>query len=147
MRPPPTFENGELKVMRILNFRGAALLLAVLGAGMAAQTARADIKNFEFQLVKSEVGAGVATIEVRLIDKRNGRPVPNAVIFATRIDMAPERMPTMTAPLAQLPSPQPGTYAFKTDLIMAGNWKLSLAARIQGETETLQSELVLKATQ
>ncbi len=55
-------------------------------------------------------------------------------------------MPTMTAPLEQLLSTQPGIYAFKTDLIMAGSWRLSLAAKLQGENETLHTELVIKAT-
>jgi hypothetical protein len=120
----------------------AALAAMIAHVGMAS----ADITNFEFQLVKSEVKSGAARIEVRLIDKRTGKPVPDALIFAKRIDMAPDRMPTMTAPLDQLPSTQPGIYAFKTELMMAGSWRLSLAAKVQGETETLQGELVIKAT-
>ena len=50
--------------------------------------------------------------------------MPDAVIFAKRIDMAPDGMPTMEAPIEQLPSTEPGVYRFKTNLSMAGGWQL-----------------------
>ena len=87
-----------------------------------------------------------AVVAVRLVDKRTGKPVPDAVIFAKRIDMAPDGMPTMTAPLEQLPSTEPGVYRFKTSLAMEGGWQLSLGAKVQGETGTVENKLVLKAT-
>ena len=83
---------------------------------------------------------------MRLVDKRSGAAVPDAVIFATRIDMAPDGMPTMTAPIEALPSTEPGVYRFKTNLMMAGGWRLSLAAKLQGETGTLENKLVLRVT-
>ncbi len=52
--------------------------------------ARADVKDFEFQLVQNELKKGDAVVVVRLVDKRTKKPVPNAVIFAKRIDMAPD---------------------------------------------------------
>jgi hypothetical protein len=58
--------------------------------------------------------------------------------------MAPDGMPTMAAPLEQMPSVEPGVYRFKTGLPMQGNWQLSLAAKVQGETGTIESKLVLK---
>jgi hypothetical protein len=36
-------------------------------------------------------------------------------------------------------------YRFKTDLTMEGSWQLSLAAKVQGETGTVQNKLALKA--
>ena len=60
--------------------------------------------------------------------------------------MAPDGMPTMTAPLEQVPSTEPGIYRFKTNLTMAGGWRLSLGAKVQGETGTVENKLVLKAT-
>jgi hypothetical protein len=59
--------------------------------------------------------------------------------------MAPDGMPTMTAPLEPVPATEPGTYRFKTNLMMEGGWQLSLAAKVQGETGTVQNRLVLKA--
>lgn len=118
----------------------AALSLAALSA------AHADIDDYEFRLVQSDIKQGNgAIVTVRLVDKRSGKAVPDAVIFATRIDMAPDGMPTMTAPIEVLPPTEPGIYRFKTNLMMAGGWQLSLGAKLQGETGTLENKLVLKA--
>lgn len=109
------------------------------------QAVRAEIKDYEFQLVQTEVKHGDAELAVRLVDKRIGKAVPDAVIFSKRIDMAPDGMPTMAAPLETLPSTEPGVYRFKTALSMAGNWQLSLSAKVQGENGTLDSKLIVKA--
>jgi hypothetical protein len=108
---------------------------------------RADVQDYEFQLVQSEVKTGDSgIIAVRLINKRTAKPVPDAVIFAKRVDMTPDGMPTMKAPIELLPSTEPGVYRFKVNLSMAGSWQLSLGAKVQGETGTVESKLVLKAT-
>jgi hypothetical protein len=124
-----------------------AALAAVVAATLSAPTiSHADIKNYEFVLVSPEVKkSDRAEIDVRLIDKRSGKGVSDAVIFASRLDMAPDGMPTMAAPLEAAPSKEPGTYRFKADLPMAGNWRLSLGAKVQGEEETLEGQLVVKA--
>ena len=119
-----------------------AVLLAAVGA-----TALADSKDYEFQLVDKEVKQGETAIAVRLVHKPSGRAIPDAVIFAKRIDMGPDDMAAMTAPLEPLPSTEPGVYRFKTNLTMAGNWALSLGAKVQGETGTVENKLILKATQ
>lgn len=120
---------------------GAVLLgLALTGP------VRADIKDYEFQLVQNEVKEGDAVVAVRLIDKRSGKPVPNAVIFAKRIDMAPDGMETMTSTVEEVPSTEPGVYRFKARLTMVGGWRLSLGAKVQGETGTVENKLVFKAT-
>jgi|SRR6187551_3338943 hypothetical protein len=133
--------------MKTLSNRRVAL--AVLGAlALTAVTApaRADVKDFEFQLVQSEVKKGNgAIVAVRLVNKKTGQPVPNAVFAAKRIDMAPDAMAEMVSPLEQLPATEPGVYRFKTNLSMVGRWQLSLGAKVQGETGTIQSKLVLKA--
>lgn len=105
----------------------------------------AELKDYVFELVKGEMKQGLAVIDVRLVDKRSGKPVRDAVVFARRIDMAPEGMPTMTAPIEPQPSPRPGVYRFRTDLTMEGGWQVSLAAKVQGEAGTVQNKLVLKA--
>jgi hypothetical protein len=45
-----------------------------------------------------------------------------------------------------MPSTEPGVYKFKATLSMAGGWQLSLGAKVQGETGTVENKLVLKAT-
>jgi hypothetical protein len=120
----------------------AALVGLVWVAGFSP--ALADIKNYEFRLVKAEVPKGDAIVAVQLVDKKTSKPVPGAVISAKRIDMAPDGMEMMDSPLEQVASDVPGEYRFKTNLAMPGRWQLSLGAKIQGETGTLQSKLVLK---
>ena len=121
-------------------------LVAALPLAAVAVPALADIKDYEFRLVQSELkqGNGV-TVAVQLVDKRSGKPVPDAVIFAQRIDMAPDGMEMMASPIEAIPSTEPGTYRFKTNLSMAGGWRLSLGAKVQGETGTLENKLILKA--
>jgi hypothetical protein len=126
--------------------RAAAAAIAAVLSMAVLSTARADITDYEFRLVQTDVRQGNgAIVVVRLVDKRSGNTVPDAVIFASRIDMAPDGMPSMAAPIDVLPSTEPGVYRFKTNLMMAGGWQLSLAAKIQGETGTLENKLVLKA--
>lgn len=129
----------QRKILRAAAF-GAAVLF-----GMSTN-ARADIADYEFQLVEPSVKQGAATLAVKVVHKASGRAMPDAVIFARRLDMGPEKMEAMIAPLEPLPSDVPGLYLFKTDLSMAGQWALSLAAKVQGETGTLQSKLIVKAT-
>lgn len=126
--------------------RAAAAALAAVLSVAALTAARADIADYEFRLVQTDIKQGSgAIVAVRLIDKRSGKAVPDAVIFATRIDMAPDGMPTMAAPIEALPSTEPGVYRFKANLMMAGGWQLSLGAKVQGETGTIENKLVLKA--
>ncbi|WP_262031710.1 FixH family protein [Microvirga sp. Mcv34] len=114
-------------------------------AGTLPPVSTAELKDHAFELIRDEVKQGEAMVDVRLVDRRSGTSVPDAVVFARRIDMAPDGMPTMTAPIEPMPSPEPGIYRFKTNLAMEGGWQLSLAAKVQGEIGTVQNRLVLKA--
>jgi hypothetical protein len=125
-----------------------ALRAALIGVAMTGSVtvARADIKDYEFQLVDQTVKKGDAIIAVRLIHKPDGKPVPDAVIFATRLDMTPDGMQEMATKIAPIPSTEPGVYKFKATVSMAGGWQLSLGAKVQGEAGTVDSKLVIKAT-
>ena len=79
-------------------------------------------------------------------NKLTGKPVPDAVIFTTRLDMAPDGMASMATKIAPVPGAEPGTYRFKADVSMAGGWLLSLGAKVQGETGTVEGKLVFKAS-
>lgn len=121
-----------------------ASLVFVLAFPLAALAASRD---YAFQLVQPEVAQGAdAKIAVRLVDKRTGGAVADAVIFATRLDMAPDGMETMTTSVEALSSTEPGIYLFRVDLSMDGGWRLKLAAKVQGELETVEGELVLRVT-
>jgi hypothetical protein len=123
--------------------RAALTGVAVMGF---ATLARADMKDYEFQLVDQAIKAGPdKTIAVRLVNKTTGKAVPDAVIFASRLDMAPDGMQEMTTKLTPMPGTEPGTYRFKANVSMAGHWQLSLGAKVQGETGTVENKLVIQA--
>jgi len=123
-----------------------ALRVVLIGIALAgsATLVRADIKDYE--LVDQTVKKGDAVISVRLVHKPDGKPVSDAVIFARRLDMAPDGMETMKTTIEAMPSTEPGIYKFKAEVTMEGGWQLSLAAKVQGETGTVENKLVIKAT-
>jgi hypothetical protein len=122
-----------------------AALIAIAMAGSIA-IARADIKDYKFELVDPTVQAGPdKIITVKLMNTKTGKPVPDAVIFATRLDMAPDGMQEMATKIAPMPGGEPGTYKFKATFGMAGRWQLSLGAKVQGETGTVENRFVITA--
>ena len=129
----------------IKNYTRAAAVAAALTMAMATMPAWADVKDYEFQLVSKEVKKGDAVIAVKLVHKPSGRAIPDAVIFAKRIDMGPDGMGEMAAKLDPVPGGEPGVYQFKTNLDMAGRWALTLGAKVQGETGTVQTKLIVNA--
>jgi YtkA-like protein len=129
----------------IKNYTRVAAFAAVLTMAMATMPAWADVKDYEFQLVSQEVKKGNAVIAVKLVHKPSGRAIPDAVIFAKRIDMGPDNMASMAASLEPVAGGEPGIYQFKTNLEMAGRWALTLGAKVQGETGTVQSKLIVNA--
>ena len=132
-----------MSVLTRRSFAAAATIAAVWVA--LASPSLASVQDYEFQLVQGEVKRGDgAIISVRLVNKGSGKAVPDAVIAAKRIDMAPGGMADMAGRIEQLPSTEPGVYCFKANLSMQGSWQLSLAAKVQGENGTVESKLVLK---
>src|SRR5438445_4000353 len=98
-------------------FAAAAFLVAISLSG----TAFAGANDYVFEPVKAEVKKGDDVIvAVRLKHKPTGKPVADAVIVTTRIDMGPDGMGEMFSKLTPVPSDEPGVYAFKTELAMAG---------------------------
>jgi hypothetical protein len=133
--------------MNVFNMKRSAMaaLIGLACAGFVSN-AWAGIGDYEFQLVQNEIKkGGDAVLAVRLIDKRTGKPVPDAVIIAKRVDMAPDGMAEMAEPIEQLPSTEPGVYRFKAAVVMPGGWRLSLGAKVQGEFGTAESKLEFKA--
>jgi hypothetical protein len=123
--------------------KAALIGVAVIGFSTLA---RADIRDYEFQLVDQTLKAGPdKTIAVRLVNKTTGKPVPDAVIFASRLDMTPDGMQEMATKLTPMSGAEPGTYRFKANVSMAGHWQLSLGAKVQGETGTVENKLVIQA--
>ena len=125
--------------------RTCVLVLAL--ATSFATRAIATSDDYSFEPVTAEVKKGDdVTVAVRLVQKSTNKPVSDAVIAKTRIDMAPDGMPTMDSPLTPIPTTEPGTYSFKTSFPMAGRWQLSIAAKVQGEPETVVGKVTYNVT-
>ncbi|MDX3965092.1 MAG: FixH family protein [Bradyrhizobium sp.] len=123
----------------------AAAVAATLS--LAATAAMAGAGDYAFEPVNPEMKKGDdVTLAVRLTNRQTGKPVADAVIFKTRVDMAPDGMAEMESAVAPLPSSEPGVYAFKTDLPMAGRYQVTLSAKVQGEPDTVTGKVVVKAT-
>ena len=104
------------------------------------------VNDYAIELVDQTIKyGGGAVITIRVVHRPTQRSVPDAVFFIRRLDMEPDRMADMTAPLALLPDTLPGYYQFETDLLMGGSWALTLVAKLPGEEGALQSRLVLQA--
>jgi hypothetical protein len=129
----------------IRKFVLAGVAIAVAASFSAAAMAGAN--DYVFEPVKAEMKKGDDVIvSVRLKHKTTGRPVTDAVIIQSRIDMSPDGMGEMTSPITLMPSTEPGVYSFKTDLPMAGRYLLSLGTKVQGERETVVGKVTLRAT-
>lgn len=108
--------------------------------------ARPNVGSYRFELVDKEINQGSgAIITVRLVHSQTGGVVPNAIVFISRIDMSPDGMGGMTAPLEPVPDVLPGHYRFETDLMMEGDWALTLVAEVPGTKDIVQGRLVLSA--
>lgn len=117
----------------------SALLTANL-AGMSVASAAG--KDYRFDLVgKPTVSNGKDMVQVRLLHIPDNKPVTGAVVFESRADMGPQGMPTMTAPIKALPQTSPDTYVFEVEPGMTGTFAITLAAKVQGEAETIRGTL------
>lgn len=119
-----------------------AALAATLS--LAASAAMAGAGDYAFEPVTPQMKKGEdVTLAVRLTNKQTGKPIPDAVIFKSRLDMAPDGMAEMESAVAPLPSREPGVYAFKTDLPMAGRYQMTLSVKVQGEPETVTGKVIV----
>jgi hypothetical protein len=144
LRRPQTIEDSEMKTSRYARGLQAALIGMAMAQSVAV--ARADIKDYKFELVDQTIQAGPdKVVTVRLMNTKTGKAVPDAVIFAVRLDMAPDGMQEMATKIAPMPGGEPGTYRFKATFGMAGRWQLSLGAKVQGETGTVENKFVITA--
>ena len=108
------------------------------GLVFAALPSFAAATDYRFELVgKPQLSVGKDIVQVRLVSAADGKPMPDAVIFESKADMGPSGMAAMAAPVKALPSAD-GIYSFEVDPGMAGTWALHLAAKVQGEPETVR---------
>ena len=128
-------------ITRILS---AAAIGIALGLSSIPTFAAGNDYSFEPTMPEMKKGDDVV-VTLRLVHKPTGKAVSDAVIVRKRVDMAPDGMADMESPVQPVAASEPGTYAFKTDLPMAGRYQFSLAAKVQGEPETVVSKVIIKA--
>lgn len=118
---------------------GALFSGFLLAAGIfTVSTASAAPNDYRFELVGTPtLSGGEDVVQVRLIHVPDNKPVTNAVIFEATADMSPGGMGSMTTPVTAVPGDKAGVYSFDVAPSFAGTWALKLAAKIQGEAETV----------
>lgn len=90
---------------------------------------------------------GKSVVSVRIVHVSDGEPVPGAVVIQTKVDMGPSGMAEMTAPVKPLGEAGPGIYRFEVQPGMAGTWALTVAAKVQGEPDTVRGTLTVDLAQ
>lgn len=109
---------------------------------VAPHALQAAAQDYRFELAgKPQPGrGGKSIVSIRLVRIADGKPVTDAVVFEGKADMGPAGMATMTAPVRIMPV-QNGVYRFEIEPGMAGPWAINLAAKVQGETETVRGSV------
>ncbi len=120
-------------------FAGAVALTGACALSIGPALAKAD--DYRFELIgKPQPKAGRDIVQVRLLHTSDSKPVSDGVIFESSADMGPMGMATMTAPVKAIPAPG-GVYSFAVEPSMTGTWALHLAAKVQGEPETVRGTI------
>jgi hypothetical protein len=129
------------------------LMAAMVAASILptlATNSFAAAKDYRFELAGTpqKEGSGANIVSVKLVHLPDNKPVSGAIIIQSRADMGPMGMAAMNGPIKNLAEQPPGTYRFQ---IQNGsvwkkpdNWALTLAAKVQGEPETVRGNIVVK---
>jgi hypothetical protein len=134
-------QEGFLLMMSARVFASAAALACVLA--LTAVQVQAKPADYRFELAGKPQPApgGKSIVPVRLVHLPDTKPVTDAVVFETKADMGPMGMPTMMAPIKAVSPAQGGVYRFEVEPGMAGAWAITLAAKVQGEAETIRGSV------
>lgn len=129
----------------------AAALFLIAGSTLVifgSPSASAAPQDYRFELagIPQPTDGGKSLVSVRLVRAKDSKAVTDAVVFEAKADMAPMGMPTMTAPTKTLPPKQPGVYQVEVEPGMTGTWALNLAAKVQGEAETVRGTITAELT-
>jgi hypothetical protein len=132
--------------MTLLRFSAVALLAPAATMLLVGEPVRAAGKDYRFDVVQAQpAGKNLTDVTVKLTHIPDGKVVPGAVIFQTKVDMGPSGMGEMTGKVTpQTPDPA-GQYRFRAETGMAGTWALTLAAKVQGEADTVRGTVTFDA--
>jgi Cu(I)/Ag(I) efflux system membrane fusion protein len=121
-----------------------AVALALAAACLPQQSSGQDAYRVAPASPEVDVGDGVR-VAIR-IDGPSGIVTlsPDAV-SAARIDMGPDGMAAMAAPLRPVAPRESESLAWETDLVMAGRWALTVTAAVPGEPEPVSGAVIFTA--
>jgi hypothetical protein len=127
-----------------------AAILAAIALLATASSGFGAAKDYQFELAgpPQNNGKGVSVVSVRLLHLPDRRPASGAIVIESRADMGPIGMAGMAASIKSLPEQPAGTYRFEIQNSAVwkkpNNWALTLAAKVQGEPETVRGSIVVK---
>lgn len=124
----------------------AALAILVLSGGYTAQPVAAAPTDYRFEVVESAAKSNeTATIAVRLIHLPDDRLVRDATILGATLDMTMKGAAPMAVGLQSLGSDGAGVHLFQAEVSMAGEWRLSLTAKVNGEPDLIRQSVPIYA--
>jgi Cu(I)/Ag(I) efflux system membrane fusion protein len=116
--------------------------IITLATPLAAQTAPA------FEAVNAQVPVGKnVRVELKLTGINKLPAAADIAIEKQRLDMGPDGMAAMAAPLKPVPDARAGVLAFETDLVMAGRWAFTITARVKGLSAPVTSTVIFTAVE
>jgi hypothetical protein len=130
--------------MSMIRFAASAAVLVTALIGATGSWSAASDYRFEAVGKPQASAGGKSVVSVRLIHVPDKKPVAGAIIIQTKADMAPAGMAEMTAPVQAVPAKEAGIYQFEIQPGMAGKWMLTLAAKVQGEAETVRGSVTVE---
>ncbi len=137
-----------------LKFAAAALAIAAAPLASAAGVpSKAATPSYRFELVGPAQPAGATqhAVSVRIIRASDDKPVVGAAVTSVRLDMGPENMAAMTAPVREIPNSTAGIYSFSFDdgsvWSERAKWALTITATVQGERQPITGTVVFGAGQ
>ena len=139
----PASPDGVWKeIMPRAHVIGAAMASVICVSLVAPRLVQAAAKDYRFELAgKPQPGrSGKSVVSIRLVRIADSKPVTDAIVFEGKADMGPAGMVAMTAPVKILPA-QGGVYRLEVEPGMAGAWAINLAAKVQGEAETVRGSV------
>ena len=133
-------------------FVGGVIIVSAVGFAatfVPTPPSASDSNGPAWRAVKSEVAVGKGVrLELRLANADGKTAAGDAVtITSTRLDMGPDGMEAMTAPLRRAVSGVPDVLAFEADLSMAGRWALTLAADVEGFPKPVAGTVIFNAVE
>jgi hypothetical protein len=127
-------------------FIAGAALASVMTMFLLTGPAHTAAQDYRFEVVRARpAGKNLTDVAIKLTHIPDGKPVTGAVIFQTKADMAPAGMGEMTGKVTPHPADPAGLYHFRTETDMAGTWALTLAAKVQGEADTVRGTVKFDA--